>query len=67
MLAAKKKSEDVISVLLRSLETPGPAFLERIRKLQNSKYETDLLKIVHCFVDGYGSVNSERTNFSVNK
>ena len=29
----------------------------RIRKVQNSKYETDLLKIVDCFIDGFGTVN----------
>ena len=37
-----------------------------IRKIQNSKYEADLLKIVDCFIDGYGTVNNERINFSNN-
>ena len=52
---------------LASTQTLGSAFLERIRKVQNSKYETDLLKTVDCFIDGYGTVNSERINFSINK
>ena len=29
-------------------------------------YETELLKNVDCFIDGYGTVNSERINFSIN-
>ena len=51
---------------LASTQTLGSAFLERIRKIQNSKYETDLLKIVDCFIDGFGTVNNERINFSIN-
>ena len=51
---------------IASAQTLGSAFLERIRKVQNSKYETDLLKIVDCFIDGFGTVNSERINFSIN-
>ena len=46
-----------------STQTLESAFLERIRKVQNSKYETDLLKIVDCFIDGYGTVNSSVSNF----
>ena len=51
---------------LASTQTLGSAFLKRIRKVQNSKYETDLLKIVDCFIDGFGTVNIERINFSIN-
>ena len=51
---------------LASTQTLGSAFLERIRKVRNSKYGTDLMKIVDCFIDGYGTVNSERINFSIN-
>ena len=51
---------------LAPTQTLGSAFLERIRKVQNSKYDTDLLKFVDCCVDGYGTVNSERINFSNN-
>ena len=50
---------------LASTQTLGSALLERIRKVQNSKYETDLLKIVDCFINGYGTVNSERVSFSI--
>ena len=51
---------------LASTQTLGSAFLERIRKVQNSKYETDLLIIVDCFIDGFGTVNSKCINFSIN-
>ena len=37
---------------LASTQTLGSAFLDRIRKVQNSKYEHDLLKIFDCFIDG---------------
>ena len=49
-----------------STQTLGSAFLERIRKKRNSKYESDLFKIIDCFIDGYGSVNSERVIFLIN-
>ena len=51
---------------LASTQTLGSAFLDRVRKVQNSKYESDLFKIIDWFTDGYGSVNSERVNFSIN-
>ena len=42
---------------LASTQTHDSAFLERIRKVQNSKYESDLSKIIDCFNDCHGSVN----------
>ena len=50
---------------LASTQTIGSAFLERVRKIQNSKYEHDLLKTIDCFIDGYGFVNSDHVNFSI--
>ena len=50
---------------LDSTQTIGSAFLERVRKVPNSKYEHDLLKIVDCFIDGYRFVNSDHVNFSI--
>ena len=52
---------------LASIQTIGSAFLERVRQVQNSKYENDLLKIIDCFSDGYGFVNSDHVNFSMKK
>ena len=48
-----------------STQTIGSAFLERVRKRQNSKNEPDLLKIFDSFVDGYGFVNSDLVSFSM--
>ena len=65
--AAKKfERHDLSSAQkLASTQTHGSSFLERIRKVKNSNYETDLLKIVDCFIDGFGTVNSERIIFSI--
>ena len=41
---------------LASTQTLGSAFLDRIRKVQNSKYEHDLLKTIDYFIDGYGFI-----------
>ena len=40
-------------------KTLGLAFLDRIRKDQISNYETDLLKIIGCFIACRGSVLSD--------
>ena len=50
---------------LACTQTIGSAFLERVHKVQNSKYEHDLLKIIDCFFDGYGFVNSDHNIFSI--
>ena len=50
---------------LASTQTIGSAFLERDHKVQNSKYEHDLLEIIDCFIDGYGFVNNDHVSFSV--
>ena len=47
------------------MQTLSSAFLDRNRKLQNSNNESDLFKIIDYFIDGYGSVISERVNFSI--
>ena len=51
---------------LASTQTLGSAFLDRIRTVQSSKYESELFKIIASFIDGYGSANSERVKFPIN-
>ena len=51
---------------LASTQTLGSLFLDRDQKVQSSKSESNLLKIIDSFIDGYGSVISERVNFSIN-
>ena len=52
---------------LASTQTIGSAFLESFRKLRNSKFEHDFLKIINCFIDGYGFVNIDHVSFSEKK
>ena len=56
-----KNSESLIfcsNQNLASTQTHGSAFLDRIQKVQKSKYESDVLKIIDCFIDCHGSVHS---------
>ena len=48
---------------LASTQTLASAFLDRIRKFQNSKYESNLFKIIACFIDCHGSVHSDYVSF----
>ena len=50
---------------LASTQYIGSAFLDRIRKIQNSKYESDLFKIIDCFIDCHGSVHSDYVSFVI--
>ena len=51
---------------LASTQTLGSPFLERIRKNQNSKYESELLKIIDWFIDCHDSVHSDYVSFVMN-
>ena len=46
-----------------STQNLGSAFLNRIRKVQTSKYEPDLLKTFDCFIDDHVSVHSVDVSF----
>ena len=50
---------------LASTQTHSSAFLNRIRTIQNSKYESDLFKIFDCFIDRHGSVHSDYVSFVI--
>ena len=43
---------------LASTQTIGSAFLERDRKVKNSKIEPDVLKMVDCFIESKEFVNN---------
>ena len=64
ILLCKKFKRHYSNQKLASTQPIGSAFLERVRKVQNSKYEHDLLKIIDCLVDGYGFVSSDHVIFS---
>ena len=52
---------------LASTQTHGSMFLDRNRKNLNSKFEINLLKIIDCFIDCHGSVNSDYVSFVINE
>ena len=41
-----------------STQTMGSAFLVRIQSIKNSKYESELIKIVDCLLDGHGLIDN---------
>ena len=49
---------------MASAQTIGSAFLEWVRKVQNSKQKPDLLKTIDCLIDGSGFVNGDHVIFS---
>ena len=51
---------------LASTKTHGAAFLDRVEKVESSKYGSDLLKIFDGFIDCHGSVNSDCVSFVIN-
>ena len=48
---------------LACTQTFGSAFLNRVRKTQNSRNEYDFLKMFDCFIDCHNSVNSDYASF----
>ena len=50
---------------LASTQTLGSVFLDRIRKIQNSKYASDLFKIIDCLIECHGSVHSDYVSFVI--
>ena len=40
-------------------------FAERIEKVKKTKLELDLIKIVDCFLDGYGNYDSNLVSLKI--
>ena len=51
---------------LASTKTLFSAFLDRVWKVQNAEYESDLFKIIHCSFDCHGSMYSDYASFLIN-
>ena len=49
----------------KSTQTGGSVFAERIEKVKKAKFELDLIKIVDCFLDGYGKYDSNLVTFKI--
>ena len=41
-----------------STQTLRSSFVDRIQSLKNSKYESELIKIVGCLLDGHGIIDN---------
>ena len=49
----------------KTTQTSGSVFKERIEKVKKIKFESELRKIVDCFVDGYGNYDNNLVSFKV--
>ena len=50
-----------------STQTLRSSFFGRIQTLKNSKYESELIKIVDCLLDGHGIIDNPMLYFEVRK
>ena len=41
-----------------STQTMGSSFLDRIQSIKNSKYESEVIKIIDCLLDGHGLIDN---------
>ena len=59
-LLRKKFKQHLMSALQKnkSTQTSGSVFAERIEKVKQTKFDSELLKIVYSFLDGHGSYDS---------
>ena len=66
-LLRKKFKQHFMSALQKnkSTQTSGSVFAERIEKVKKTKFELQLIKIVHCFLDGHGNYDSNLVSFKI--
>ena len=50
-----------------STQTLGSSFLDRVYSLGNSKYESELIKIVDCLLDGHGIIDNPLLYLEIRK
>ena len=46
-------------------QTSGSVFADRIEQVKGTKFEIELIKIVDCFLDGYGNYSSSLASFEM--
>ena len=68
-LSRKKFKRHVLRAEQRnaSTHTLGPSFLDRVHSLRNSKYESELIKIVDCLLDGHGIIDNPLLYLEIRK
>ena len=60
LLRKKYKKKHLLSTFQKteSTQTSGSVFADRIKQVKMTKFETELIKIVGIFRDGYGNYSS---------
>ena len=66
-LLRKKYKKDLLSSFqkIKSTQTIGSVFADRIEQVKKTKFELELIKIVDCFLDGHGNYTSNLVSFKV--
>ena len=49
----------------KSTQTSGSVSGDRIEQVKRTKFEIELIKIVDCFLDGYGNYSSSLVSFKI--
>ena len=66
-LLRKKFQQHFMSALQKNKSTPtsGSLFAERIEKVTQTEFESELIKIKDCFLDGHGKYDSNLLSFKI--
>ena len=66
-LLRKKYKRHLLSSLQKTIstQTSGSVFADRIEQVKKTKLEVELIKIVDCFLDGYGKYDSNLVSFKI--
>ena len=65
-LLRKKFKKHILKPVQRSIsvQTTGSVFVERVESVRRkTKFELELVKIIDCFLDGYGGYESNLVSF----
>ena len=49
----------------KTTQSIGAVFAERIGKVKKTKFELEIIKIVHCFLDGHDNYDSKLVSFKI--
>ena len=63
----KKYKKQLLSSFqnIKSTQTSGSVFADRIEQVEKTKFELELIKIVDCFLDGQGNYTSNLVSFKI--
>ena len=51
--------------MIKTTQTSGSVFAERLEKVKKTKFEVELIKFVDCFLDGHGIFDSNLVSFKI--